>query len=229
MPEIHNVFVLKDGIPVFHVNPVKNLIHKTEEVEERAKEMDSALVAGFLSAIASFACEIGIGAPISYITEEMVFSFLSKNDILFILGTTDVQANDIQKILHEIAEKFVELVIRENLKITVANLAPFKEILREILAGYVNQYDLLQESHLIQEFAELIPQSHIGRETLERLTEARRMLFKLIDGTNSIYEIARVTKQDPRTLLSVLRSYKKTGQVSFQRQDITKNQSVVKK
>ncbi|MHA1264107.1 MAG: hypothetical protein ACTSRS_02630 [Candidatus Helarchaeota archaeon] len=218
MPKIHNVFILKDGIPIFHVNPVANLIETNAREEKSETNMDSALVAGFLSAIASFATEIGIGVPKRYITELMEFSFLSYNDILFILGTTGVDENEVEEILQEIAEKFVEMVIRDNLKITVANLSPFKKILREILAGYIHKYNLLQESFLIKQFAELIPQSHIGSEALKRLTETRRMLFKMIDGNNSIYEIAKATKQDPRMLLSVLRSYTKSGQISFQRQ-----------
>ena len=222
MSEIHNVFILKDGIPVFHVNPVKKIIQNDQQVESKTKNMDSALIAGFLSAIASFAREIGIGTPITYATEEMKFSFLSQNDLLFILGTTDVQESEIHIILKEIAEKFVEMVSRNNINVTIANLSSFNDILKEILSKNIMKVDLLQDSRLMEHYAELIPHSHIVPETLERFSDTRRILFKLINGSNSIYEIAKATKQDPRTLLSLLRSYTKTGLVTFQRQNSTK-------
>lgn len=222
MPEIHNVFILKDGIPIFHVNPVRKLIDNEYRAEDKVKKMDSALVAGFLSAIASFANEIGVGTPVTYKTEEMKFSFLSQNDLLFILGSTDVQENDIEAILLNISERFVEMILRDNLHLTTSDLSPFNKTIIEILSGYILKFDLLQESRLIEEYAELVPQSHMVPEALERLSETRRILFKLIDGSNSIYEIAQVTKQDPRMLLSVLRSYTKSGKISFQRENATR-------
>ncbi len=217
MPEIHNVFILKDGIPIFHVNPVRKLIQKDHQVECKTKEMDSALVAGFLSAIASFANEIGIGTPVAYKTEIMDFSFLSQNDLLLILGSTDVQETDVKSILIQISDSFVEMVLRDNLHLTSSDLSPFNQVVKEILSGYLLKFDLMQESQLIEEYAELVPQSHIVPEALERLSEARRVLFKLINGSNSIFEIAQVTNQDPRNLLSVLRSYTKSGFVSIQK------------
>ena len=217
MSEIHNVFILKDGIPVFHVNPVRELVLNDHKAEGKAKNLDSALVAGFLSAIASFANEIGIGTPLTYKTEEMKFSFLSESDMLFILGTTNVQESEIKTILNDIAEKFVGMISHDNLNVTIANLKPFNDVLKGILLEYVEKHDLIQESRLIEEYAELIPESHIVPETLKKLSNTRRVLFKLMNGTNSIYDIAKMTKQDPRALLSVLRSYKKSGLVSFQR------------
>ncbi len=219
MAEIHNVFILKDGIPVFHVNPVIGLIQKDHPVQEKGRNLDSALVSGFLSAIASFASEIGIGCPITYVTEEMKFSFLSKNDLLFILATTNVQESEIKAILNEIAKKFIDMISRDNINVTIANLTSFNEVLKEILSSYVVKYDSIQESNLLEEYAQLVPHSHIVPETLERMSSTRRVLFKLMNGENSIYDIAKMTKQDPRTLLSVLRSYKKSGLISFQIQN----------
>lgn len=220
MPEIHNIFILKDGIPIFHVNPVRRLILSDREVTGKPKGMDSALMAGFLSAIASFAIEIGIGNPITYQTEEMKFSFLSQNDLLFIMGTTEVRECDIKDILREISEKFIKMVLRDNLHLTTSDLSPFNQIVKDLLSGYILKFDLMQESRLIEEYAELVPQSHIVPEALKRLSETRRILFKLMDGCNTVYEIAKETNQDPRMLLSVLRSYTKNGLVTFQKQNI---------
>ena len=217
MADIHNVFILRDGIPIFHVNPVRDLIQNTQAMEGKSKNMDSALIAGFLSAIASFAIEIGIGTPKGYETNKMRFSFLSQNDFLFILGATDVPESEVQIILNNIADEFVDLILRENLNVKSSDFTPFRATLKEILGGYIRKFDLLQESRLIEEYAQLIPQSHIVPETLERLSEARRVLFKLIDGSHSIYEIARATNQHPRELLSLLRSYTKSGLISLQK------------
>ena len=113
------------------------------------------------------------------------------------------------------------MVLRDNLHLTTSDLSPFNQVIIEILAGYVLKFDLMLESRLIEEYAELIPQSHMVPEALERLSETRRVLFRLINGTNSIFEIAKVTNQNPRTLLSVLRSYTKSGLISFQKHNIT--------
>ncbi len=216
MSEIHNVFILKDGVPIFHVNPVRQLLQTNEISELKIKNMDSALIAGFLSAIASFATEIGIGIPMTYETNMMKFSFTYNNDYLFILGTTDVPEEEIQDMLSEIASEFLGLVLRDNLNPkNLDQLLPFTPILKNILSGYVHKYDLLKESKLIEQCAHLIPHSHIVPETLEKLSDTRRSLFKLIDGSNSIYEIAAATKQNPRDLLSILRSYTKNGLISF--------------
>lgn len=217
MVEIHSVFILKDGVPIFDANPVRNLIQDTQNIESKTKNMDSVLIAGFLSAIASFAKEIGIGNPITYKTNEMKFSFLFQNDFLFILGTTDVEKRLIQEILKKIAKNFLGMILRENIDPKTGDLSLFNQILKEILTGYIRKFDLMKESYLIEKYAQLIPHSYIVPETLEKLSETRRILFKLINGTNSIFEIAEATNQHPRELLKILRSYSKSGLITFQK------------
>ncbi|MHA1253517.1 MAG: hypothetical protein ACTSRP_26320, partial [Candidatus Helarchaeota archaeon] len=54
--DVYSVYVLKNGVPLFHwikdndINSIKN---------EEDKQKDTVLVSGFLSAIVSFANEIG--------------------------------------------------------------------------------------------------------------------------------------------------------------------------
>jgi len=75
----------------------------------------------------------------------------------------------------------------------------------------------VQDLPLTDDFARIIPHSHIIPEALEKLSETRRLLFKLINGANSVYEIAKNTNQDPRVLLSLLRSYSKNGMITLQK------------
>jgi hypothetical protein len=217
MAGIHNIFILKDGIPVFHVNPIDKLIQIGQKLELSSKVLDSALISGFLSAIASFAGEIGVGAPKKYETDEIKFSFLVRNDLLFIVGTTDLQDNEIEEVLVEVAEKFLGMIAQENLNVKVADLSPFNDLLREILINYVQKHNILVESNVAEEFTRLIPHSQLVPEALEKLSETRRLLFKYINGSNSIYEIAKSTNQDPKALLSLLRSYSKSGLVTLQK------------
>jgi len=217
MAGIHNIFILKDGIPVFHVNPIDKLIQIGQKLELSSKVLDSALISGFLSAIASFAGEIGVGAPKKYETDEIKFSFLVRNDLLFIVGTTDLQDNEIEEVLVEVAEKFLGMIAQENLNVKVADLSPFNDLLREILINYVQKHNILVESNVAEEFTHLIPHSQLVPEALEKLSETRRLLFKYINGSNSIYEIAKSTNQDPKALLSLLRSYSKSGLVTLQK------------
>lgn len=217
MAGIHNIFILRDGIPVFHVNPIDKLIQIGEKLELSNKVLDSALLSGFLSAMASFAGEIGVGSPKKYETDEIKFSFLVQNDFLFIVGTTDIPDDEIQELLAEVAEKFLEMISQNNLNVKVADLSPFNNFLREILTNYVQKHNLLQESYVAEEFTHIIPHSDLAPEALEKLTETRRLLFKFINGSNSIYEIAKSTNQDPRNLLSLLRSYSKNGLVTLQK------------
>ncbi len=215
MPEIQNVFILKDGIPIFHVNPITKLIDMDVKVESKTKNMDSALIAGFLSAIASFASEIGIGNPITYETSEMKFSFLTQNDFLFILGTTNLQESDIQLLLKDIAQKFLDMIVLEKINPKIADLSPFNLKMKEILLPYVQKLNLLKEPALPEKYVQLVPQSHIVPDALEKLSETRRFLFKLINGANSISDIAKATQLDPHTLFSILRSYTKNGLITF--------------
>jgi len=217
MAGIHNIFILKDGIPIFHVNPIDKLIRIGQKLELCSKILDSALISGFLSAIASFAGEIGVGASRKYETDEIKFSFLARNDLLFILGTTDIQDDEIEEVLAEVADKFLDMISQNNLNVKVADLSSFNELLREILMNYVQKHNQLQESHVAEEFAHLIPHSQLVPEALEKLSETRRLLFKFINGSNSVYEIAKSTNQDPRMLLSLLRSYSKSGMITLQK------------
>jgi hypothetical protein len=217
MAGIHNIFILKDGIPVFHVNPIEKLIQIGQKLELSSKVLDSALISGFLSAIASFAGEIGVGTPKKYETEDIKFSFLVQNDFLFIVGTTDIQDNEIQEVLAEVAEKFLGMISQDNLNVKVADLSPFNDLLKEILTNYVQKHNSLQESYVAEEFTHLIPHSQLVPEVLEKLSDTRRLLFKFINGTNTVYEIAKSTNQDPRTLLSLLRSYSKSGLITIQK------------
>lgn len=215
MAEIHNIFILKDGVPVFHVNPISNLIEIVQKTETANKTLDSALIAGFLSAIASFASEIGVGMPRKYETDEIIFSFLARNDLLFIIGTSGMDNNEIHDLMAKVAEKFLTMISQDNLDIKISDLSPFNEILRDILTPYVQTKMNLSEAPSTEDFTRIIPQSYMVPEALEKLSETRRLLFKLIDGANSISEIAKNTNQDPRALMSLLRSYSKTGLITF--------------
>jgi len=214
MAGIHNIFILKDGVPVFHVNPISNLIQVGQKLEITNKVLDSALIAGFLSAIASFAGEIGVGLPKKYETDELKFSFLVRSDFLFILGTSGIEDNEIQDLIAEVAGKFLGMISQDNLNVKVSDLSPFNETLREILTIYMQKSPALQNS---EDFTHIIPHSHMVPEAIEKLTETRRLLFKLINGANSVYEIAKNTNQDPRALLSLLRSYSKNGMITLQK------------
>jgi len=119
MAGIHNIFILRDGVPVFHVNPISNLIQVGQKIEMANKILDSALIAGFLSAIASFAGEIGVGLPKKYETEEIKFSFLVRNDFLFIIGTSGIEDNEIQELIAEVAGKFFGMISQDNLNVKV--------------------------------------------------------------------------------------------------------------
>jgi hypothetical protein len=217
MAGIHNIFILKDGVPVFHVNPISNLIQVGQALEMANKVLDSALIAGFLSAIASFAGEIGVGAPKKYETDEIKFSFLVQSDFLFIIGTSGIEDKEIQDLIAEVAGKFLGMLIQNNLNVKVSDLSPFNEILREILTIYMQKSSAVQDLPLSEDFTHIIPHSHMVPEAVERLSETRRLLFKLINGANSVYEIAKNTNQDPRTLLSLLRSYSKNGMITLQK------------
>lgn len=217
MAGIHNIFILKDGVPVFHVNPISNLIQVGQKLEIKNKALDSALIAGFLSAIASFAGEIGVGMPKKYETDELKFSFLVRSDFLFILGTSGIEDNEIQDLMAEVAGKFLGMISQDNLNVKVADLSPFNETLREILTIYMQKSPALQNLQPSEDFTHLIPHSHMVPEAIEKLTETRRLLFKLINGANSVYEIAKNTNQDPRALLSLLRSYSKNGMITLQK------------
>jgi hypothetical protein len=177
--------------------------------------LDSALIAGFLSAIASFASEIGVGMPKKYETDEIIFSFLVRSDLLFIIGTSGIEDNEIQDLMAEVAEKFLAMISEDNLDIKISDLSPFNEILRDILTHYMQTKMNLPGTPSTEDFTRIIPHSYIVPEALEKLSETRRLLFKLIDGENSISEIAKNTNQDPRALLSLLRSYSKTGLITF--------------
>jgi hypothetical protein len=217
MTGIHNIFILKDGVPVFHVNPISNLIQVGQPLEIANKVLDSALIAGFLSAIASFAGEIGVGSPKKYETDEIKFSFLVRSDFLFIIGTSGFEDKEIQDLIAEVAEKFLGMISQNNLNVKVSDLSPFNEILHEILTIYMQKSPVGQDLSLSEDFAHIIPHSHIIPEALEKLSETRRLLFKLINGANSVYEIAKNTNQDPRALLSLLRTYSKNGMITLQK------------
>ena len=48
--KIHDIFILRNGVPIFH-----------KRQDEKTKNVDETLLMGFLSAITGFGQEIGLG------------------------------------------------------------------------------------------------------------------------------------------------------------------------
>ncbi|MHC1590571.1 MAG: hypothetical protein ACXQS8_00625 [Candidatus Helarchaeales archaeon] len=204
--EIRDIFILKEGVPIYHKKRVESDLKR-----------DETLVMGFLSALTSFAMEIGAGVPRIYATDKARFSFYRQNDHLFViysdLDITDVQ---VQMLSEKISNAFFENI---GGKLTSGNLSTFESHVEGVLEEFYRVQKapsqlIEEESRYIQQMQKLIPKIHVSHEKLQ-LTAQRRRLFKLIDGKMSVYDIATRLDENPQRILSILRSYKKEGAISF--------------
>ena len=94
--EIRDVFILRKGAPIYHQKQPESNLKK-----------DETLTMGFLSALTSFATEIGAGIPKLYETDCSRFSFYQRDNHLFIVYTdTEVSKTNINVLSKKIAESF---------------------------------------------------------------------------------------------------------------------------
>ncbi|MHA1232312.1 MAG: hypothetical protein ACTSPQ_16895, partial [Candidatus Helarchaeota archaeon] len=124
--DVYSVYVLKNGVPLFHwikdndIDSIKN---------EEDKQKDTVLVSGFLSAIVSFANEIGFGETRSYLTEDRKFSFLSKNNFLFVISVSrSVDDKNAFEFLERMSDIFINLYdVGDFHNISAINMESFKD------------------------------------------------------------------------------------------------------
>ncbi|MBD3227074.1 MAG: hypothetical protein GF329_02715 [Candidatus Lokiarchaeota archaeon] len=217
--DVHSVYILKDGVPIFHWSYAKE--HgKDLEVDTK----DSALISGFLSAIVNFANEMGVGEPKSYLTNDLKFSFLNKKDFLFvILVDKDISDEKTFDFLNIVSKTFIKLYDVGDFKnVSAINFDGFKDYLFEIITKVnskeiteqeINEKEIIENQNIQERFKKLVPKCYIDVEKTERISSARRALFKLIDGSSSIYKIAQKINDTPQNLFYTLRPYEKFGYI----------------
>ncbi|MHA1298145.1 MAG: hypothetical protein ACTSO9_01745 [Candidatus Helarchaeota archaeon] len=204
---IQDIFILKDGLPVYHY---KNKNSKL------SKSVDSSLITGFLSAIINFTKETGLGIPTSYNTNTIKFSFFEHSGLFYIICTDPCFLDSqLSRLFKNLSSTFLKNLEELNGKLENAQ---FQMIVNQVL------YDLQKEDNRLLKplkneirnelyFKEIIPKRHI--EDKEILRNNRRKLFKLIDGKNSIYDLAIYMNSSPSKILNILRSYQKEGIISL--------------
>ena len=204
--EIRDVFILKNGVPIYHKKtPRSNL------------KRDETLTMGFLSALTSFAMEIGAGSPKVYATENARFSFHERDNFLHVIYTDeDITEVQVEAFVSNLSRLFLE--IYEGV-ISEANFSFFDDHVSALLDNFYKTSKAPsevknEESRHVREMQSMVPKIYLDHEKLQ-LSENRRKLFKLIDGKNSIYEIAQQLDENPHKILTLLRSYKKEGRISF--------------
>ncbi|MHA1145940.1 MAG: hypothetical protein ACTSRW_14455 [Candidatus Helarchaeota archaeon] len=204
--EIRDIFILKEGIPIYHKKQPESNLRK-----------DETLTMGFLSALTSFAMEIGAGVPRLYATDTARFTFFERDDHLFIVySDLDITNEQILDFSRKLSDAFFKSF---NGRLTGTTLPVFDDYTSALLTEFYQTNKppsrvKLEESRYMMEMKQLVPKIHVEEEQL-RLTTQRRKLFKLIDGKNSVYEIANQLNENPQRVLSILRSYKKEGAVTF--------------
>ncbi len=205
--KIQDIFILKDGLPIYH--------HKEGNSKLR-KSVDDTLITGFLSAITNFTKETGLGIPTFYITESIKFSFFEKSDLLFIISCEPSLANSyIDRLFLKISNVIIKQI--EDQKESI-DFTPIKSIINQFFNDFKENDGLLLQPfkkthHKDSYFREIIPKRHIDNE--DNIRNNRRKLFRLINGKNSIYDLARHMNSNPSKILSILRAYQKEGIISF--------------
>jgi len=205
--EIHDVFIIRNGVPIYH-----------KRNDEKTKDIDDTLLMGFLSAITGFGEEIGLGKPFEYNTAEVKFSFYENSELMYVLCTEHkVEKNIIQNLIQTIANNFVEQVpdVRN-----MHYLSLFDKHLPKIIENCYTQYQNKPQTPKNMNgkkdnfFKQMVPKSHYNGDNIA-FSGIRRELFKLINGKNSIYEISSTLTENPNKVLKILRAYQKEGFISF--------------
>lgn len=198
---------MKDGLPIFH--------YKQPNIRLR-KPVDDTLFAGFLSAIINFTKETGLGVPTFYITDSIKFSFFEQSDLLFIICSKPEFANSC---IDELFIKISSLVLNQiKEQITPLNFNDINSAINQFLNDLQKKDELLlqpikKSHHNERYFREIIPKRHINND--DNIRNNRRKLFRLINGENSIYDLAMQMNSHPSKILSILRAYQKEGIISF--------------
>ncbi|MHA1269811.1 MAG: hypothetical protein ACTSPY_08515 [Candidatus Helarchaeota archaeon] len=216
---------MKDGVPIFYWS------YKDEEfLSEEQDNRNTVLISGFLSAIVSFTNEIGIGEPRSYLTQDVKFSFLIKNGFLFVI-TVDKNIPDEKsfEFLTVISKTFISVYdIGDFSNLSTINFQNFKDYLFEIIKKFnikeitdveIDEQKIVEETNKDQLYKNLVPKCYIDIEKNKHLSNSRRALFKLIDGNNSIYQIAQSMNENPINIYYTLRPYEKFGYIRIKNTD----------
>ncbi len=205
--EIHDVFIIKNGVPIYH-----------KRHDEKTQKIDDTLLMGFLSAITGFGEEIGLGKPFEYNIEAVKFSFYENSDLMYVLCTNhEVEKKFINFLTKTIANNFIQQVpdVRN-----MQYLSLFDKHLPKIIENCYNTYENKvkpkQEVKVEKDdfFRQMIPKSHYNGDNIA-FSGIRRELFKLINGKNSIHEISTSLTENPNKVLKILRAYQKEGFISF--------------
>ncbi|MHA1381207.1 MAG: hypothetical protein ACTSRG_22810 [Candidatus Helarchaeota archaeon] len=207
MMRVQEIFILKDGLPLYHY---KNKDSKLK------KSLDNSLLTGFLSAIINFTKETGLGNPTTYITSSIKFSFFEQSDLFYVVCTDpSFPDSKLIRLYNRLSLSILKVI--DDLTEKIDNFQ-FKIIVNKVL--YDLQKDDTNLLKTINEnnrnevyFREIIPKRHIDDK--EILINKRRKLFKLINGKNSIYDLAVQMNSSPSKILNILRSYQKEGIISF--------------
>ena len=204
---IQDIYILRDSLPVYHYKNNDSILKKS---------LDASLITGFFSAIFSFIKETGLGIPDSFTTNLIKFSFFESSDLLYVICSDSALSNSIVTTFF----KQLSASIQRHREAQTKELSnsQFIVIVNELL--YLLQrangrllkpaQDDKRNEHF---FKDLIPKRHIDEKDFMR--NNRRKLFKLIDGKNSIYDLALFMNQSPSKILNILRSYQKEGIISF--------------
>jgi hypothetical protein len=218
--DVRQLYILKDGVPIFHWS----YDEENGDSSNISEKKDTALVSGFLSAIVNFANEMGIGKSRSYLTNDKKFSFLSKKDFLFVI-LVDKQNSDDKtfEFLNIVSKTFIKVYdVGDFHNLSAINLNDFKNYLLEIITKLnskditdedVNEEELIKDAYKRNEYKNMVPKCYIDLEKTHHLSSSRRSLFKLIDGSNSIFKIAEEMNQSPQDIFFTLKPYEKFGYV----------------
>ncbi|MFX0134905.1 MAG: hypothetical protein ACFFDN_14785 [Candidatus Hodarchaeota archaeon] len=205
--KIQDIFILKDGLPIYHHKQVDSKLRKT---------VDDTLITGFLSAITNFTKETGLGIPTFYITESIKFSFFEKSELLFIICSEPSLSNSyIDELFLKLSTSILNQIERQPESL---NFPQINSVIKQFLNNLQKKDEFLlqplkKDHHNESYFREIIPKRHIDDK--DNIRHNRRKLFKLINGKNSIYDLAMQMDSHPSKILSILRSYQKEGIISF--------------
>lgn len=174
----------KSGLPLFNFAPAA------------APKVD-ALVAGFLSAQAGFAEEIGEGTVQVVSFREHKFVYESRSDLLFIVVIAQEDDEHVYRvILKEIAQIFVKMYEKE-LEKTVVSPALFKGF-RENLIEILQKYDRVPRMEARYPTAILPPELEQQMEELLQQVEGSHGFLRAALITNDGYVVA--SKLQPHEL-----------------------------